>query len=104
MSKFSPEELAENRRQNRECQDPECHIHSWRIGRSEDTIEFVDRLENAVWGWTEEEKDPELTDFQRGLLVAEAGNIKKGARPPVPLAEYEDYMMLFKMFSIDCPP
>lgn len=104
MSKYPPEELAEDRRRNRECQDPECHIHSWRVGRSEGTIEFVDRLEKAVWGWAGGDKDLELTDFQRGLLIAEATNIKKGARPPVPLDEYETYMTFFKMFSIDCPP
>jgi hypothetical protein len=75
------------------------HQNSWKEGRSLEVVAFVEKMEKAIW------EDPELTPFQRGYLAAEIGHIKNGGKPNYDIEKsFEEVLMLFKMFCIDCPP
>jgi len=75
----------------RECRDADCHEHGWRTGRSEETIRFVDGVQQAIW------HDPDLTEYQKGYLQSSINHVKKGA--PIPSDNLESYILLSKIFT-----
>lgn len=79
-------------------------MHCWKIGRSDEVVNLVGKLEDLVWGDFYEEGPKELTDFQRGYLLGEITHIKKGGRPCWNPSDFDDTLLFFKMFCIDCPP
>lgn len=72
------------------------HQDSWKEGRSEELIAFIEKVEARIWPLPGQEQ--EMTNLQRTYWIGEVSRIKKGGWPPLfNITNFEETFQLINM-------